>query len=282
VLDAAGACRYLSPSVEHLLRYQPDALIGRSFFLGVHPDDAPRVLHQHLDVLATQMTGPATEFRYRDAHGEWHTLEASFTNLLRDPSVAGIVVNARDVTMRAREQERVVHLAFHDALTGLPNRALLLDRLAQTLARQVRGGGNVAVMYLDLDHFKQVNDTLGHAAGDALLIEVATRLQSCVRPGDTVARLGGDEFALILEDVDDADPAVSTAERLLERLSEPVPLEGTSVHVGTSIGIALSERGESAPESLLRQADTALYRAKAAGRGCYRIYDPSMQMEGAA
>ncbi|ABS03164.1 sensor domain-containing protein [Kineococcus radiotolerans] len=174
-----------------------------------------------------------------------------------------------DVTARRREAEQLEHAALHDPLTGLPNRAKAEEQLRSALSRTVRRGGGCAVLFVDLDHFKDVNDTLGHAAGDALLIDVADRLRGLLRAGDLAARIGGDEFVLVCEDVGDAQALSSIAERVCERISIPVDLGVRTVTVSASIGAARTE-GDLGPEELLRAADRAMYRAKAAGRACWR------------
>ncbi|MHB8576186.1 MAG: putative bifunctional diguanylate cyclase/phosphodiesterase [Dehalococcoidia bacterium] len=276
VLDADGTLRYVSPSVERLLGYGVAALTGTRLFELVHPDDRVRVLAFHAEQLATPPVSVPIEFQCRDQDGGWHHLEASFTNLLRDPSVGGVVVNARDVTERVRFQERLSHQAFHDPLTGLPNRALFMDRLDHALARNSRHFHPTGVLFLDLDRFKVINDSLGHAAGDALLAEVGRRFGGCLRSGDSVARLGGDEFAVLLEDVCNERDATEVADRILACMRDPVAANGGEIFVGVSIGIALSTPQHARPTDLLQEADLALYWAKGLGRGCYAVFDPIM------
>jgi diguanylate cyclase (GGDEF)-like protein len=168
-------------------------------------------------------------------------------------------------------------LAFHDPLSALPNRALFLDRLEQALARAERRRTCVAVLFLDLDDFKVVNDSLGHQAGDRLLQEVAGRLRTCLRPEDTAARLGGDEFAVLLEEVADQDEALATAARIHAAMRVPVELAGRAVIIGLSIGVELSTPTDARADELLRRADLALYRAKADGKGGYAVFDPSLE-----
>jgi len=170
----------------------------------------------------------------------------------------------------------MVHQALHDALTGLPNRALFLDRLEHALARAIRGGSEVAVLFLDLDRFKTVNDSLGHAAGDELLCAVSRRIVGCMRAADTAARLGGDEFAVLLEDLDSTHEAVRVAERIIAALEEPIGVADREVFVGASIGIATGAYGAA---DLLRHADVAMYRAKALGKGRYAMFEAGMQAE---
>ncbi len=183
-----------------------------------------------------------------------------------------IVASARDVTERVKLEAQLRHRAFHDDLTGLPNRALFLDRLDQAFARARRGGGSVAVLFVDLDGFKQVNDRYGHDAGDEALVVVAGWLRECVRAEDTVARYGGDEFTVVLEGVANEPDAVRVAERILQTLRRPVRLRGGEARLGASVGIALGSSPGTAPEDLIRRADAAMYRAKGDGRYGYSVY----------
>jgi diguanylate cyclase (GGDEF)-like protein/PAS domain S-box-containing protein len=181
------------------------------------------------------------------------------------------------VVERARSRDQLAHQALHDSLTGLPNRSLLMDRMGQALARQVTGGGQVALIFLDLDDFKLINDSLGHETGDELIIEVARRLGTLLRPEDTAARLGGDEFIVLCEQLNNEDDAVQVAERILLAVSEPISLRGHPETVITaSAGIALALGSGVTPENLLRDADLAMYRAKEVGQGRYQIFDSAM------
>ena len=222
------------------------------------------------------MVAPPVEHRARRADGSWRYLESVGNNLSDDPSVGGIVINSRDVTERKALEERLAYQAFHDSSTDLPNRALLMDRLGHSLARAGRRGGRVALLFDDLDNLKQVNDSLGHEAGDEILIAVAGRLRSELRPEDTVARLGGDEFVVLLEDVGGADEAARVAERVVEALRFPCALRGHDHSVTASVGVALSAARAHGgrPDDLLREADRAMYRAKRSGTGRYGIIDP--------
>ena len=180
---------------------------------------------------------------------------------------------------RTQAEGRLVHQALHDALTQLPNRVLLMDRLAGAVARAARGGSSIGVLYLDLDRFKVVNDSLGHAAGDALLQEVAARLKRLVRPGDTIARLGGDEFAVLCEELEDVQVVTEVAERIERALRTPFCINGGEVHVSTSIGIAIASDASTTPESLLRDADAAMYQAKDRGRSRYEVFDHALRSQ---
>jgi diguanylate cyclase (GGDEF)-like protein/PAS domain S-box-containing protein len=179
-----------------------------------------------------------------------------------------------DVTERKALEEQLEHQALHDSLTGLPNRRLFTDRLGHALQRTRRRGG-VAVLFMDLDDFKVVNDSLGHEAGDLMLVVLAQRLGRCLRPEDTLARFGGDEFVVLLEDVEDSGEAVRVAERITDELRRPFVLEGRELFVRTSVGIALGTACTKSAEDLLRDADTAMYRAKEEG-GTFKLFDPDM------
>ncbi|MEJ7742493.1 MAG: GGDEF domain-containing protein [Nocardioidaceae bacterium] len=194
-------------------------------------------------------------------------------------SKLGAVVAMHDVTERRALQDRLAHQALHDALTGLPNRALFYDRLEHALTRVERGDGGVAVLFMDLDNLKVVNDSLGHTAGDQLLIALAGRLRGCLRPVDTVARLGGDEFTILLEDVVNSGAPTRLAERIAEILRQPFVLSGREVYVSASIGIALSGPTKLHPDDLLRRADVAMYKAKDAGKAQHKLFDDGMDEE---
>jgi diguanylate cyclase (GGDEF)-like protein len=210
--------------------------------------------------------------------GEWRNLEAHVTDLRDDRRIRGVVLNARDITERVRLEDELTRQAFQDGLTGLANRALFRDRLDQTLARSERSMEVFAVLLVDLDGFKQVNDSLGHGAGDQLLQQVAGRFAEVTRPSDTLARLGGDEFALLIDDTTE-EFAVGIAKRLLERLAEPTSIAGRELSIGASIGIVVHDGGPGDSEDLVRHADLAMYAAKEAGRGRYEVFRYEMARE---
>jgi diguanylate cyclase (GGDEF)-like protein len=214
----------------------------------------------------------------RHADGRWVQVEGTSKNLLSDPNIGGIVVNYRDITERKTFEERLKHQAFHDTLTKLPNRALFMNRLGHALIRTERREKSAAVLFLDLDNFKLINDSLGHEAGDRLLVSVAERLRRCLRAEDTASRFGGDEFTVLLENVKDASDAVRVADQITRALSTPFILESREVFVTTSIGIALGTSGRERPTDLLRNADVALYRAKASGKATYEVFDAFMNI----
>jgi diguanylate cyclase (GGDEF)-like protein/PAS domain S-box-containing protein len=276
IVGADARLSYLSPSAEQLLGRPPRELVGRSWTELVHPEDAVRV-DGFLARLEPGRSGSA-EFRLQHADGAWRDVETLATNLLGDDTVDGIVLNTRDVSQRKALERRLEHQAFHDALTGLPNRTLFQDRVEQALARTRRNGTRIAVVFLDLDDFKAVNDSLGHAVGDAVLQAVASRLQECVREADSAARLGGDEFALLLDDVAGELEAIGVAERVLARLTRPVVLDGREFLTTPSVGIAFDCDGVQTADELLRNADLAMYLAKDGGKGRYAVFEPTMHL----
>lgn len=275
VFDEMGGLIYGSPAGERLLGYAPGSQEGTPFASLVHPDDLERLAEVFAALLAEPGGVRTAEIKVLSATGEWRHMEVVAANRLADPAVNGIVANVRDVTERAEAAGRLSWQAFHDVLTGLPNRALLSDRLGQAVARGRRAGEVTALLFLDLDRFKLVNDSFGHDAGDQLLVEVAQRLSRVVRDGDTVARLGGDEFVILLERVLDIGEVTRLAERVGAAVAEPVELVAGPVTITVSVGIALD--GGLGGEHLLRDADTALYRAKERGRNRYQVFNDALR-----
>jgi diguanylate cyclase (GGDEF)-like protein/PAS domain S-box-containing protein len=276
LLGIDGTLRYQSPSVERTLGYRPEEMVGENAFDYVHPEDLRRVRSAFLRGLNHPDLHPTVEYRFRHKDGSWVWLESVGTNLIDDPKVGEFVVNSRDITERKTLQERLKYQATHDLLTELPNRQLFLDRLGQALRRtRRRPEHKAAVLFVDLDNFKVVNDSLGHEAGDLLLVRMGERLRRCLRPEDTLARFGGDEFAMLLENLQSPTDAVRVAERIGEELRSPLVLEGRELVLRASIGIALGDARTKGPGELLKDADTAMYRAKADAAG-YRIFEPKM------
>jgi diguanylate cyclase (GGDEF)-like protein/PAS domain S-box-containing protein len=272
VVDANAEILYESPAVERVLGYKPEARVGTNALATIHADDAARVVEILTYVRGNPGEFRTLEFRVRHADDSWRWLEVTVTNLLDDPSVGGIVGNYRDVTERKILEAQLAHQASHDALTSLANRVLFRDRLEHALARGERHREPVAVLFLDLDDFKRVNDSLGHSAGDEMLVAVAERLRSRLRQSDIAARFGGDEFAILLEDASALEAEV-TAKRILEVLAPPFEVQGRLLTAPASIGIAIADNGETGPEELLREADVAMYAAKAPGKGRYEVFD---------
>jgi diguanylate cyclase (GGDEF)-like protein/PAS domain S-box-containing protein len=280
--DLDGVRRYVSPSIRSLLGYEPHELVGRRASEIVHHADVADFGVQMKAMYDGVIDSFTTEHRMLHKDGSWVWLEA-FVKVIHHSITGdrdGYVVSVRDTSRRKELETRLTHNTSHDALTGLPNRALLDERLQQEIDRVRHHGSRFALLCLDLDGFKQVNDALGHEAGDAVLAAVAARLTSCVRAADTVARRGGDEF-VIIHVTDSALPAsaVTLAECLIEAVSVPMESNVVPVHIGLSIGIAVAADGCTQPQALLRDADKAMYEAKAAGRNGYRVSGAAEQTE---
>ena len=278
VLDANGVVTYQSPSIERVLGYRVHDVEGTRFDWLLSEADRPR-----LQQLIAADGGVGSEahtlecsLKHRD--GTTMRFEVQHTDLLQDEHVRGIVLNSRDVSERKAFEEQLAHQAFHDPVTNLANRALFSDRVEHALMRSQRGFPDIAIVFIDLDDFKTVNDSLGHAAGDHVLQEVARRLQIAVRPTDTVARFGGDEFAVLLEGVNDSSQAADAAARILHALEIPLEIDGKQVFPRASVGICLVDREREAPDAaeLLRNADVAMYMAKRDSKGSYRVFEPTM------
>ncbi|MGW8379559.1 EAL domain-containing protein [Streptomyces sp. ODS28] len=286
IASSTGVLRYVSPAAAGVYGRDGDALVGSELASLIHPEDLGRVLHELRRFLAAAPESESStriECRVRHGAGHWLNVESTVNRYQ-----GGLIFNSRDVTERVRLQAQLQHNASHDALTDLPNRSLFTERVRKALSGRRGGDSEAAVLYIDLDGFKAVNDTVGHQAGDELLVHAARRLQESVRAGDTAARLGGDEFAVLI--LGDSDPSKHAhaerelriheiADRLRVTLSEPYKVEGdTEVRVAASIGIAFAEPGIS-PSALMRNADLAMYRAKQAGKGRVELYAPQMQAE---
>jgi diguanylate cyclase (GGDEF)-like protein/PAS domain S-box-containing protein len=278
VLDADGIVTYQSPSIERVLGYPVDEVEGRRFDWLLSEQDRPR-LEQLTAAEGSHATDAHTlecSLTHRD--GTSLRFEIQHTDLLHDEHVRGVVLNSRDVSERKAFEDQLQHQAFHDPVTNLANRALFSDRVEHALVRAQRGFADIAVLFIDLDDFKTVNDSLGHAAGDLVLQEVGRRLKLAVRPTDTVARFGGDEFAVLLDGVADSSESADAASRILRSLESPLEIDGKQVFPRASMGIYLVDRQGEAPEAaeLLRNADVAMYMAKRDSKGSYRVFEPTM------
>ena len=259
--------RSASRAASDLLGVDPSELEGHVLTDLLHADDLPL-----LTSAASGERHARLEIRMRHRNGYWVTTEAVLNDMTGDAHVGALVLTVRDVTDRKAFEEQLRHRAFHDPLTQLANRALLLDRLQHALSREGRYEDQVAVLFVDLDDFKVVNDSLGHHSGDELLVHVARRLRACVRSADTAARLGGDEFAVLLEGVDDLDETVALARRILDALAEPFALGGLTIQLGASVGVAVGTAQAVSADELLRNADIAMYAAKHEGKGDYVVF----------
>lgn len=279
IIDGEGHIVSAAPSVEQVFGYEPEQLQGQLLSQYVADDD-----HEFLDALiaraaAGQWTSESVSFRLASPTGKWFHVESAASNLLADPDVGGIVLNSRDATHRRFLELQLKHRAFHDPLTGLANRTLFAERVGHSLVRSVRRNGRIAVVFIDLDDFKLVNDSMGHSIGDELLVGVAERMDEVLRPEDTACRMGGDEFAILLEDVTDEEGVRHITERVIEAIvSVSFELGGRQVGVGATAGVAIAESSDT-PETVLRNADLAMYSAKAMGKGRVAVYDSGMHRD---
>ena len=282
-IDASGRWELLNRAWEELTHQTVAGSLGRPVLDFVHPDDREHHADLVLRVAAgsgdeyrgeLRLSGPADAQIWVEIHARpIHDEEGRFM---------GMSGTLTDVTERRALQERLVVQAFHDDLTGLANRALFKDRLEHALARRARRLGLVGVLYLDIDRFKTINDSLGHAAGDHLLADVAHRLREMLRPEDTIARLGGDEFAIVIEDVDAPEAVIAQAKRIRGAFEAPFEHEDRPITITASIGVVVASGTDRSADDLLRDADVAMYRAKVSGRGSYALFERSMQAEVAA
>jgi diguanylate cyclase (GGDEF)-like protein/PAS domain S-box-containing protein len=278
VLGPDGRIEYQSPSVERLLGRDPEGLIGERFEALLDAADPGR--------LAVLLSGTPISFGstgtveclLRHCDGSVKPFEVQYTDLLDEEHIRGVVLNSRDVSERKAFEQQLAHQAFHDPVTNLANRALFAERVRHAVARSRREHHSLAVLFLDLDDFKTINDSLGHAAGDQVLLEVGKRLSDCVRASDTAARFGGDEFAVLLEGLASEQEAADAAERIIEALAVPFPVSQKELSLRSSVGIAVltSEGQATDADELIRNADAAMYIAKRDGKGVYRMFEPAM------
>ena len=279
IVTTDGCFLQVNPALCEMLGYNEDELLRESHQSITHPEDVGLDIEQTRRLLAGETDSYRLEKRYirRDGHEIWAELSVSLVRN-EDGKPRYFIAQMVDITDRKMFEQQLVHQAFHDRLTGLPNRGLFMDRLEHALARRPRAGEAIAVIFLDLDNFKVINDSLGHRAGDQLLLTMAARLQTCVREGDTVARLGGDEFTILLEHITDVSDAILVAQRIAEQSLTLYTIGEREVSVTASIGIALpSDEGESA-DDLLRNADIAMYEAKRRGKAQYAVFAAPMNV----
>ena len=298
LVDSDGRRLYNSPAYQKVLGYSPEDLKNTSSFEQIHPDDRLRVVKAAEKARQTGC-GERLEYRVRHRDGSWRSLESTASPIRNAKGQTDkLVIVNRDITERKRAEELLAHNAFHDGLTNLPNRALFLDRLQHALTLSKRHTNyKFAVLLIDVDEFKIVNDSLGHTAGDELLIRIGQRLKEVVRRtdtvsrphnsgvreqtihGDTLARLGGDEFTILLDDIRDPIEAVRVAERMQAELASPFVVNQQKIVVSASIGIAASTSPHTQAEDLLRDADIAMYRAKRAGKARCEVSDTAMHAD---
>ncbi|MBX4204749.1 MAG: PAS domain S-box protein [Candidatus Doudnabacteria bacterium] len=276
LLDANGVLTFATMPVQRMLGYTSEEMHGVNIRNIVHPDDAPLVA----ELLATSLRKPdqtiTAQYRCRHANGNYRWIEGVGTNLLHHPSIRAMVVNFRDITERRLAEENLQYQYHHDTLTDLPNRTYLNERFAQAISDAEANGQNLGIMLLDLDRFKQINESLGHALGDRLIQEVALRVRSCVKEDYVLARLGGDEFAILMADIQTEEEAAKLANKILEDFRPAFYLDQHELFISPSIGISLYPYDGREASSLLRNAEAALYRAKEYGRNTYQFYTTTM------
>ena len=275
IIDDKGRMLFASPSMEPTFGYSTLAMVGDSVLKVIHPDDLPDVKRSLKFVMSNPDQIVTARWRMRRSDGEWAQTDNTLTNLLSDENIRGLVLTTRDVSARVSLEARLTHEAFHDPLTGLANRVLFHNLAEEALARPRAETGIVAVLFIDLDEFKDINDSYGHGFGDSLLKAAAQRLVSGLRPEDTAARLGGDEFAVLCNDPQGKVDANALANRLALLFHSPFSVEGRQVAVTASVGVAVALRDETT-EELLRNADLAMYVAKSRGRRQAARFEPAM------
>jgi diguanylate cyclase (GGDEF)-like protein/PAS domain S-box-containing protein len=263
---ASGLVDWASPSAEAILGYRPDELVGRRVPDLMHPDDLAHVRGYVRDAMAADQHTGHVEARFRDKDGSWRWMSDSGRAVLADDgTVLGGIDSLRDVSAEHAMREELETLARSDALTGLPNRRDLLDRLGAVLGHEPRAGTSVAVLFLDVDHLKDLNDDHGHAAGDTVLVEVGHRIRRALRSEDVVGRFAGDEFVVLLPSLASPDDAWRVADAIHQQVARPIHTGGAALRVSVSIGLTIARTGDR-PEDVLHRADVALYRAKDSGR----------------
>lgn len=276
IVDRDGLISFQSPSVARVMGWETDLTEATNFVAALQAADQER-WRTIVDLLSEDHDDElVAEWPVRHADGSWRFLQTVITNLVDEPSVGGLVLNSRDVSDQKALEDQLRHLAFHDQLTGLANRALFAEHLDQAIRRQSRMGGELAVLFIDLDEFKSVNDLHGHILGDELLKQAAERLGATLRDADAIARMGGDEFAALFEGVALGHDASAAAERVIESFNQPFTIESVEVFVTASMGLAVSDSGTESAEELIRNADLAMYAAKTSNKGRYEVFSTNM------
>ncbi len=274
IVDEDSLITYVSPSIERMLGYTPPDILGRNVYELLSITEAERL--RAIEV--AELSGTRVEVRVQGLDGRVHALEVGITDMRAQPEVDGIVLNIRDVTERKSLEDDLRHQALHDDLTGLANRALFADRVRAAVNSGSRGSELVAVLFVDLDDFKLINDSLGHVVGDQVLVAVADRIQQCLSLSDLAARLGGDEFAVLLTAVHAEAEIVEVADRIREAVGRPLKLADHEFRLTASVGIAIDQNGDRSGEDLLRSADLAMYQAKQDGKDRHEIFEDQMEV----
>ncbi len=275
LISPEGQILDMTPSAAKVSGYKSADLINKKITELVLEEDLPLLRSHSTEILQVPQSSKTLEFRFWHSDGSVRWLEATLVNMMDHPGVGSIVANLRDITERKFSEQTILHQAYHDSLTGLPNRKQFGIRVEQAIEAAKRHNRKMAIMFLDMDRFKSINDTLGHSVGDTVLKLAATRFKSCLRAEDTIARFGGDEFLILLNEIHSGGEAVKVAEKILKASSIPVQLGAHTFHPSVSIGIAIYPYDGHDTHELKKHADMALYRAKEKGRNCYSLYNPS-------
>ncbi len=276
--NSDGVTTYESPAASRILGYPSGSMIGKTPFQAVHPGDVERA-REAFATLTSSSAPVFIELRYRHADGSWIWLETVGKNLLDHPGVAGVVLTSRDVTERKHAEERAQFLANYDLLTGLPNRTLMHDRISQAVAYAKRTRERIALLHVDVDRFKMINDSLGHEVGDAILKAAADRIKRCTREADTVARIGGDEFTILIPDAAQLRSVTACAAKILSEMSQPFPETREDVFVSASIGVSMFPDDAKSPDELIKHSDAAMHSAKTLGRNNYQFFTQALNEE---
>jgi diguanylate cyclase (GGDEF)-like protein/PAS domain S-box-containing protein len=272
VMDATGSLTYVSPAVTPMLGFRAEELVGTNVMRLLPADEVSRAMRLLEAVTEAPFEQVNLEMRLRDRGGSWRNVDVTISDMRNESAVQGIVLNVRDVTVRRALEEDLQHKALHDELTGLGNRVYFEQRLNLALAREESRLDQVAVLLVDLDDFKEINDSLGHSVGDQLLMTIAERIRACLRVSDAAARQGGDEFVVLLEDTYGESEVFAVADRILLAISQPYHLDGRELTISASIGIVIDSDRSSTSDGLMRAADVAMYLAKDRGKGRYELF----------
>ncbi len=276
--DLEGNYLYLSPSIRHVTGYAPEEVVGHTISEFMHPEDVQKRIDAQFETRLTK-EAQTIVYRFRHKQGHYVWIEASVQAVWKDSEIiTDVITVSRDITERKAAEQKIEFLAYHDALTELPNRLLVRDRVRQAIAGAEREKNKVALLFLDLDNFKTVNDSLGHTTGDVLLKAVARRLKDCVRASDTLSRQGGDEFLIVMPGVESPEAAAPVLDKIRDHIQHPFEIEGNELTTSVSIGVALYPDNGRDFDTLLKKADTAMYRAKEQGRNAYRFFDAQMNV----
>jgi diguanylate cyclase (GGDEF)-like protein/PAS domain S-box-containing protein len=274
IIDTKGVVLYASPSYYALLGLAPDEFVGTYLLEKIYFEDQPKVKNTFLDKRWKNKVSYRVEFRFLRNGGDVLWVDAKGIPIFKEGKLQHILIVSRDISEQKQYEDKLIRLAYYDTLTGLPNRRLFLDRFEQALLTAKRKDRKLALLYLDVDNFKDINDLHGHFVGDALLEIIASRLSMCIRELDTVCRMGGDEFVILLQEFDETEEISSIAQRMAEVIGQPYLIRERILSISCSIGIAYYPNHSTDGKLLMNYADTAMYRSKASGKGKIVVYAP--------